>query len=222
MSHYIQKLIEEGEHQQLDFKYQVTDARKIARTLSAFANTNGGRLLIGVKDNGRIAGIRSDEECYMMESAAHVFCKPNVNFEAETWNIKGKQVLEVIIQKQPNDRPVMAPDTDGEYKAYVRHLDTNLVADEILHTVWQKKRQNQGAYIHYSGVEKTVLDELENTPLQTLDDLVTNTGLDKKLLTGILINFVLADIILLQPDIGGSHFMVNKYFDQNDSNDKNA
>ena len=28
---------------------------KIAKSLSAFANTEGGRLLVGVKDNGKIA-----------------------------------------------------------------------------------------------------------------------------------------------------------------------
>ena len=52
---YIYKLIEEGEHQQQDFKFEISDARKIAKSLSAFSNTDGGRLLIGVKDNGKIA-----------------------------------------------------------------------------------------------------------------------------------------------------------------------
>ena len=65
-------LIAQGEHQQQDFKYEISDARKIARTLSAFANTEGGRLLIGVKDNGKIAGVRSDEEIYMGEAAAAI------------------------------------------------------------------------------------------------------------------------------------------------------
>ena len=64
---YIHALIAEGEHQQQDFKFEISDARKIAKTLSAFANTDGGRLLIGVKDNGKIAGVRSEEEKYMIE-----------------------------------------------------------------------------------------------------------------------------------------------------------
>ena len=68
---YIYALIAEGEHQQQDFKFEISDARKIAKTLSAFSNTDGGRLLIGVKDNGKIAGVRSDEEQYMIEAAAH-------------------------------------------------------------------------------------------------------------------------------------------------------
>ena len=58
--HSIQKKIREGEHQQQDFKFRIDDSKKIAVSLVAFANTDGGRLLIGVKDNGRIAGCRTD------------------------------------------------------------------------------------------------------------------------------------------------------------------
>ena len=75
---YIQQLITEGEHVHQDFKFAISDARKIAKSLSAFANTGGGRLLIGVKDNGKIAGIRSEEELYMIEAAATMYCKPSL------------------------------------------------------------------------------------------------------------------------------------------------
>ena len=58
---YLEKLISEGEHVHQDFKFAISDARKIAKSLSAFANTEGGRLLVGVKDNGKIAGVRSEK-----------------------------------------------------------------------------------------------------------------------------------------------------------------
>ena len=83
---YIHILIAEGEHQQQDFKFEISDARKIARTLSAFSNTDGGRLLIGVKDNGKIAGVRSDEEKYMI-----VNMNPNEKKEAFEINKKEMQ-----------------------------------------------------------------------------------------------------------------------------------
>ena len=53
---YIRRLINEGEHQQQDFKYRVSDAMKLAKSVSAFANTDGGRLLIGVRDDGNMSG----------------------------------------------------------------------------------------------------------------------------------------------------------------------
>ena len=74
----IAELIAQGENQQLDFKFEINSASKIAKSLVAFANTDGGKLLIGVKDNGLIAGIRTDEEVYMLESAAKLYSNPPV------------------------------------------------------------------------------------------------------------------------------------------------
>ncbi|MDE6288766.1 MAG: ATP-binding protein, partial [Muribaculaceae bacterium] len=81
---YIMALVAEGEHDRQDFKYAVSDARKIARSISAFANAGGGRLLIGVKDNGAIAGVRNEEDAYVVELAAHRYCDPpqEVDFKA--------------------------------------------------------------------------------------------------------------------------------------------
>ena len=65
---YILELIEEGEHEMQDFKFSISDSRKIARSISAFANHSGGRLLVGVKDNGNIAGIRSEDDNHTWQS----------------------------------------------------------------------------------------------------------------------------------------------------------
>ena len=88
--HHIQNLIQEGEHQMLDFKFEISDSRRIARSLAAFANTDGGRLLVGVKDNGAIAGVRSDEEIHMIQAAAEMYCQPKVEYSTEEWEINGK------------------------------------------------------------------------------------------------------------------------------------
>jgi len=104
MDNYLKKLIKEGENQQLDFKYCVSDSRKIARTLSAFANSNGGKILIGVRDNGRIAGIKSDEEYYMVDTAAQFFCRPKITYSIKQQMTGGKTILEVEVLKG-NKRP---------------------------------------------------------------------------------------------------------------------
>ena len=67
---YILSLIKEGEHQQQDFKYRVSDACKLAKSVSAFANTDGGRLLIGVRDDGNLSGVRSEEEIYRNQASS--------------------------------------------------------------------------------------------------------------------------------------------------------
>ena len=146
--HPIEELISQGEHQQLDFKFEVSDSKKIARTLSAFANTDGGRLLIGVKDNGAISGVRSEEEYYMIEAASTMYTRPSVPFTAKRWELHGKSVLEVYVAPGA-DKPYLAPDKDDKYMAYIRVADENILANEILVLSWKKRRNSQGVLLRY-------------------------------------------------------------------------
>lgn len=156
---YLQQLIEEGEHQQQDFKFEISDARKIARSLSAFANTDGGRLLIGVKDNGRIAGVRSEEEVYMIEAAAQLYCLPQVAIEMHTYTVDGKTVLIAEIPKFA-EKPVQAQVAPGKYMAYVRIADENILATAVHLAVWRQKSSPKGSLVKYTEREQLLLDYL--------------------------------------------------------------
>ena len=101
------KMIAEGEHQRQDFKYCINDSRKIAISLVAFANTEGGRLLLGIRDNGSIAGVSSEEEYYMAEAAAWLYSKPPIPFHIHVWKSEGMTVLEIVIHKSI-ERPHLA------------------------------------------------------------------------------------------------------------------
>jgi predicted HTH transcriptional regulator len=124
---YIEGLIAQGEHEHQDFKYQITDARKIARSISAFANNSGGHLLVGVKDNGNIAGVSSDEEIYMIEQAAQLYCQPEQQVQFEVFRVGGKNVLKVDIP-EADIKPVKAPDDNGHWRTYYRVADENVLA----------------------------------------------------------------------------------------------
>ena len=147
--HPIEALIEQGEHQQLDFKFEVSDSKKIARSLSAFANTDGGRLLIGVKDNGLISGVRSEEEDYMREAASKMYTRPEVPFIAKRWNVNGKVVLEIYISPSEN-RPHLAPDKEDRYRAYIRVADENILANEVIMRAWKKRKKSEGTLLEIS------------------------------------------------------------------------
>ena len=161
-NHYIQDLILEGEHEHQDFKYQITDARKIARSIAAFANNSGGHLLIGVKDNGNIAGVRSDEEIYMIETAAQMYCRPEQKVTFKVFNINGKSVVKADIAEAAV-KPVEAPDDTGVWHTYYRVADENVLASR-LHEHIMKSCANGDSptdeTISYSEREKILLDYL--------------------------------------------------------------
>lgn len=160
---FLYKLIEEGEHQQQDFKFEISDARKIAKTLSAFSNTDGGRLLVGVKDNGKIAGVRSEEEIYMIEAAAKLYSKPQVECEMKIHQVEGRTVLEVIVPPGKH-KPYYAKGSDNRLWAYVRVKDENILANPVHLKIWRQAVTPQGAFIHYSGEEQLLLDYLASHP----------------------------------------------------------
>ncbi len=157
MDHYIKSKILEGEHQQLDFKLEISDSRKIARTLVAFSNTDGGTLLIGVKDNGKIAGVRSEEEFYMVQAAADIYCKPEITFASKGWVISGKTVLEIIVPKGEKG-PYFAQSEPDKWLAYVRVKDENILASRVHLKVWRIKTSNRGILIEYSGKIRKLME----------------------------------------------------------------
>ena len=154
-------LIAQGEHQQQDFKYEISDARKIARTLSAFANTDGGRLLIGVKDNGKIAGVRSDEEIYMVEAAAALYCVPPVECHMSVHRVEGRGV--VIAEVEPSEgRPVRAQLDDGKLCAFMRIADENIVASPVQMALWREADRDYGTLMSFTEREQLLLKLLSD------------------------------------------------------------
>jgi len=197
VSTHIRNLIDRGEGQQLDFKFEISDSRKIARTLVAFANTDGGTLLVGVKDNGIIAGVRSDEEYFMVEGAASMYCRPEVIFSTREWTIDGKLVLEVTVKKS-EQRPHYAPDKDGNYKVFVRVDDQNLLANRVLLQVWRHRKQGSAVKIRYREQEELLMKYLREKGPITLSGFTKIAGIPRFMAERILVNFILLGIIKME------------------------
>lgn len=162
--HHLQQLIDQGEHEHQDFKYLISDARKIARSISAFANNDGGRLLIGVKDNGTIAGVRSEEDIYMIEQAAERYCRPTV--EVEFSAIKAGQGLVVFIASIPRayERPIEVVEADGSLQAYYRIADENITAHPLMVAAWRHASSSEGTLITTTAAEGAILAHMRATP----------------------------------------------------------
>jgi predicted HTH transcriptional regulator len=195
VSSYIRKLIEEGEHQQQDFKFKISDSKKIARSLAAFSNTDGGKLLVGVKDNGVIAGVRSEEEFYMVEAAAELYCKPPIALKTKEWNIDGKTILEVDIPPNHADGPFLAPDKDGKWMAYIRVNDQNLLANTVMLKVWKLQKRKKGITIRYTDKEKLLLDYLDKNQTVSLSKFRKIAGIKRFVAEKVLVDLIILGII---------------------------
>ncbi len=118
----IQQWIAEGEGPTLDFKKNITSAPKIARSIVAFANSRGGKIVVGVEDTGRIVGIDLAEEQYQLETAAKQYCYPTIELELEPYESNGKTLLIAHVPESTR-KPHYALDLKGINKIYVRIAD---------------------------------------------------------------------------------------------------
>jgi predicted HTH transcriptional regulator len=208
MDNFLRKLIAEGENQKVDFKYCISDSRKIARTLSAFSNSDGGRLLIGVRDNGSIAGIKSDEEYYMVDTAVQLFCRPAVYFTIKQHVTGGKTILEVEVPKGSN-RPYQAKDENGKWLSYFRHLDQNLLANRVLLQVWRKEEKGSGVLVKFGKAENALMDYLVKNGSVTLSKFRKIARISSYKAESILANLIIFKVLIMKASEKGFSYELN-------------
>ncbi len=214
MSTYLYKLIQEGEHQRQDFKYCINDSRKIAKSLVAFANTDGGKLLVGVKDNGRIAGIRTDEEFYMIEAAAKIYSNPPIDFSTQQWQVEGKTVLEIQI-KSSTMKPHYAKNEVGKWLAYTRVHDENILAHKIQLNVWKRNNSQIGIHFTYSESEQKLVEYLQKNPKITYSKFVRLAHISRNKAEEVLTNAVVMEIVKIKTEKESTFFTLNTMSDDN-------
>ena len=143
MSSYIEDLLTRAEGKTLEFKQDVSAVRNILRTVTAFANTAGGVVLIGVADDSRaVLGVenpRDEEErlCNLISDSIAPRLAPNVQIA----NWKGRALL--LIEVYPSaQRPHWLRAMGMENGAFVRVGSTNRQADAPLRAEMQRSALN--------------------------------------------------------------------------------
>ena len=184
----LEKLISKGEGVQQDFKQSISSSKKIARTLAAFANNRGGKLLIGVKDNGHLSGCDTEEEMYMLYEAAEHYCEPPIDvvftiFETE----EGISVLMAEVNNSLR-KPHFAMDDHDEWQLYMRSSDKTMVASK-----------NTKKMLEYEDVEGESAETLDSKEQFALDYLQKNEFLlPKEYARRLNISLQRANVILVK------------------------
>jgi len=132
---FVNQLLLKEESEQLEFKQQISSQEKIAKTLSAFANSKGGTVVIGVSDQRKIIGIDLEEERYMVAAANDNFCVPKVSLEFHGIKINPEKDQEeekmvLLVEVHPTIGPqIFVKQKNGNLKAYFRMGNQSLNAN---------------------------------------------------------------------------------------------
>ena len=129
----IETLLKQAEGKTLEFKRDLSSPKNLLKTLVAFANTAGGKVIIGVEDKNRspvgVAHPLDEEErlCSLIADAIEPRLVPNV----EIMTVEDKTLLMVDVFLS-NSRPHYLKAEGVETGVYVRLGSTNRQADPEL------------------------------------------------------------------------------------------
>lgn len=161
----LQEEIENGESKTLEFKAVLPTGADLAKTIIAFANTSGGKLIIGVNDQRKIVKL-DDEDIFAMQdkisSIIHDRCYPNILPEIYTANIIGQLVLVVEVFRG-NLLPYYLKQEGKNNGTYIRIGATNRKAsfENILELERHKRHVGFDEEINYDFK----LESLDLTPI---------------------------------------------------------
>lgn len=104
----IKNLIKEKESEDLEFKSSLSELKEIIQTICAFANKNGGKIIIGVSPSGEILGVQVGKNTIeKLTNQILTSLEPKIYPKIQTEKIKNKIVI-VIEIPEIKEKPVLA------------------------------------------------------------------------------------------------------------------
>ncbi len=149
----IKEIINNGENSYIEFKEEGIKARDLAEEIVAFANAEGGMILIGVDDNGCIKGI---DDTLIEEKVMNVCrnnCIPHIIPTFQSVDIDSRKIAIITIHKG-----LSKPYYTTDHKYYIRVGTTKRIAsrEELLRLF----EANGALQFDISPVENTSMKDL--------------------------------------------------------------
>jgi predicted HTH transcriptional regulator len=163
--HDLKLLIEDGEGFELEFKRKISSPLKIAKTLSSFANTNGGIILFGVDDDGTIVGVESEKtELDLIDESAEFYCDPPVTVSIKIVPYNHRDVIVATVEES-DTKPHYVKEENEEMNVFIRVNDNTVLASkEVIKVLRDEHPDKTPLTISIGHNEKRLFEYLEINP----------------------------------------------------------
>ncbi|MGE3919536.1 MAG: RNA-binding domain-containing protein [Gammaproteobacteria bacterium] len=155
----------EIESNTLEFKREIPKNDQIVKTIIAFCNQLGGKLILGIEDNGYIKGLNEKEIVELSESIEKTIfdsCEPHIipRIYAQVFGSKSVLVIEV---SEGMNKPYHLRREDLEHGTYIRLGKHTLQASSDI--IQELQWQSRGINFESQPIYKATIDDLDQKQL---------------------------------------------------------
>ncbi|MEN3037857.1 MAG: ATP-binding protein [Candidatus Kryptonium sp.] len=203
----LNNILFEGEGLTVEFKRKVSTPEKIAKAMIAFANTHGGVLIFGIDDDGKVIGVNSEkEEIDMIFTAAREHCYPPIEPKIEIFELEGKDVIVVTIEKS-EEKPHYLISSNGDAgKVFIRLGSQNVIASDEMIKLLKSENEEKPLRISIGENERRLLNYLDNFGKITVKEFSRLVKISEEEASDILVNLVRAGILKINVSESGDYF----------------
>ncbi len=163
--------IKNGESKNIEFKMMLPDdSKKYMKTIVAYANTSGGKIIVGVDDVTRnVVGVEPSSVFEIMDKVANAvsdMCMPQIVPDVTFQTIEGKCIVQIEIYPGQN-RPYYIRSMGKENGTYIRVAGTSRPVDEAI----LKDLEYQGTGKSYDEIINVETDYDEKLALNLCNDI---------------------------------------------------
>jgi hypothetical protein len=209
----LQQLVAQGEGLQLEFKRKANHPDKIVKEVVAFANTKGGKLLIGVDDDKSIVGLKyASEDEFVLKQAIDKHCKPAVQYTIERVLVAPNRIVLVFDIQAHTQKPVFVIYNFERQTgvAYIRVADQSLQASREMRQILRGIAEERTIAFTYSAKEQVLLRYLAQHPQIDVQTYAQIAQLSMKEAAMVLVDLTIAKVLTVQPEEMKDWFMMNK------------
>lgn len=205
----LEKMAAQGEGLELEFKRKLPEDEKLAREAVALGNARGGWILIGVDDDGEIAGLKDPYEAeQVFAQVATELISPPLRYSAYEVPVSPKKSVVVIRIPVGKSLPYLVLPAHGNSSqqksskkgiAYYRVADKSIKASTELFFILKGTQQKEGTRFQFGEKEKKLVEYLEDGKKITLGEYRELAGLNSFKASKTLVTLVNANVLRIHP-----------------------
>jgi predicted HTH transcriptional regulator len=219
----LKQIVSLGEGISLEFKRKVPRDTRIAKELIALANTHGGRILLGVDDDGTITGVDdAAEEEFVLRRAVQAHCAPVVEYTTERIPVADRRDVLLVTVPESTTKPhhlvpgakngqaaaaeTVAESPGGDGPAYVRVEEMSVEASPESVRMMREESEKEGVTFEFGETESLLMRYLDDYGRITVAEFAKLADIPMEEASQTLVSLAKANLLRLHSDRKDDYF----------------